>query len=136
MSHIPSPQNTNPSSLNEATINRLLDTHIRDQELKLRELTVREREIEQQAKFATKTLEAEMRDRAAERSHIQTTVRYRLYFCGTVCLGLMIFCGFGLYQNKDALEEKMITIIASAGFGAFGGYGYRVYAEKSSDEAS
>ena len=136
MSHIPSPQNTNPSSLNEATINQLLNTHTRDQELKLRELTVREREIEHQAKFPTKTLEAELSDRAAERSHIQTTVRYRLFFCGAILLSLIIFCGFGLYQNKDVLVEKLITIVASAGFGAFGGYGYRAYAEKLADEAS
>ncbi|AHG64889.1 hypothetical protein [Advenella mimigardefordensis] len=134
MSNIQPKNNQNRAPLNEATLNRLIDNQARDQELKAKELAIREKEIEHQAKFASRMLDAQIGDRTSERAHIQTTVRYQLIFLGIGFVILMVFCAYALHNGKDALVEKVVTITASVAAGAFGGYGYRAYKEKPSDQ--
>lgn len=118
-------ENKSPNQqLSPALVERLLN--IQEQEVVLRgqELNLRKQNDANAHEYAKAALEANVKDREAERSCMKDTMKYRYIFAGLIIFLLIILFCIALFLNKDAIVMEIIKAIMFFGAGGIGGYAY------------
>ncbi|MGR8759463.1 hypothetical protein PVB08_22360 [Bacillus thuringiensis] len=110
--------------ITEETLKQLLDVQGRELDLRSKELDLRVKEMDTNSSHAEKILNAQERDREAERVHQRSLSKGRYLFVGCALVVLAALIIAGMYLNKDALVKDLIQIVGSGVLGALGGYGY------------
>ena len=115
---------TPPRPPSEETIAKLLEVQSRELSVRTKDIELRQNELAHAAKWAEKTIDAQVQDRQAERvfQHKQTVARY--LGAGVIALAILAFSGWALYLNKDAIVMEALKLIGSAAIGFGGGYFY------------
>jgi len=90
---------------------------IRGQEIDLRKQN--DRNAHDYAKAA---LEANVKDREAERNHVAGIAKFRYLFAGIIILFLVVLFCFALFMNKDQVVMEIIKAIMFFGSGGISGY--------------
>lgn len=106
------------------TIDKLLDLQTIELELRVQEVNLRRQELEHSAKYAEKSLAAQLEDRKDERQYQRSQTRTRFIAVGVFAVIVLVFAGYALYLNKDAIVLEVVKIVGSFAAGAFGGYAY------------
>lgn len=126
-----------PSSPNKQPSPALLERfiNVQEQEVVLRgqELDLRKQNDANAHEYAKAALEANVKDREAERSCMKDTMKYRYIFAGLIIFFLIILFCLALFLNKDAIVMEIIKAIMFFGTGGIGGYAYakKAYRENS-----
>lgn len=100
--------------------------NVQEQELVLRgqEIDLRKQNEANSHEYAKAALEANVKDRDAERSCMKDTMKYQYLFAGLVIMFLIILFCIALFLNKDAIVMEIIKAIMFFGAGGVGGYAY------------
>lgn len=120
--------------ITEETLKNLLDVQGRELDLRSKEIDLRLKEMDNNSSHAEKILNAQERDREAERKHQRSLSKGRFIFVG---IALVVLAGLiiaGMYLDKDALVKDLIQIVGSGVLGALGGYGYAARKRRSGDQ--
>lgn len=108
----------------EETLQRLLEVQGKELTIRARELDVRQAELNNGAKWAEASLQAQERDRKDERAHRRKITAYRYVASGVLLFACLIFAGFALHLDKDAIVLEALKLVGSAMVGFGGGYFY------------
>jgi hypothetical protein len=98
--------------------------NVQEQELVIRgqEIDLRKQNDHNAHDYAKAALEANVKDREAERNHVANTTKFCYIFAGIVIFFLMVLFCFALYLNKDVIVMEIIKAIMFFGTGGIGGY--------------
>jgi uncharacterized membrane protein YcjF (UPF0283 family) len=121
MNDKPQSQNKHPSpALLEKFIN------VQEQELIIRgqEIDLRKQSDGNAHEYAKAALEANVKDREAERTHIANITKSRYIFAGIIIFFLIILFCFALFLNKDQIVMEIIKAIILFGSGGISGYAF------------
>lgn len=113
--------------ISEDTVNKMLATQAKEQELKARELEIRQQELKAQSTFAHSMLDAQIKDRGSERTHIAKLQLQRVCAIGAGALALLVFLAYAMHLGHGDLVFEFGKMLVSAIVGAFGGYGYKAH---------
>lgn len=107
-----------------ALLERLIN--VQEQELILRgqEIDLRKQNDSNTHEYAKAALEANVKDREAERSHMQNTMKHRYVFAAIIIILLTALFCFALHLGKDNIVMEIIKAIMFFGTGGLGGYAY------------
>jgi hypothetical protein len=117
-------QSSAPPLPSEATVQRFLEVQSRDLQVRMVELELRRTEIDHGAKYAEKTLEAQLQDRKDDREQRRRISNGRLFATVIVIFAVLAFASLALYWNKEAIVMEALKIVGSAVVGFTGGFFY------------
>lgn len=110
--------------ISEQTVQQLIDVQTKEQALRSQELQVRVQELQYQSKHALEILAAQERDREKERDHGRRMQRGPLIATVVVFTAILLFTGWALLMNKDAIVMDILKLVLGFAAGGIGGYGY------------
>jgi cation transport ATPase len=128
------PRNGPPQQLSEQTLQQLIENQSKEQALRSQELQIRAQELEYQSKHATAILATQERDREKVREHSRRMQRGPLITTVVVVCAVLIFTGWALHMNKDAVVMDIIKVLLGFAAGGMGGYGYAKSKKKDDDD--
>lgn len=129
------PQLPAPRQLSDETIRALIEQQAREADNRAKELQLRTIELQQNANHAKEILNAQERDREAERVHTRKSQRDKLIFAAIIVLLLVGMMVLGLYLQQPALVRDILQTLFTLAAGAIGGYGAaKVKAKQEKDE--
>lgn len=115
--------------LDPITIARLVEVQkheltVRQQELDLhaRQDETRRLEIENNAGYALKSLEAQERDLQDQREKYNQMLKTRYWFITMVAIVTCVFCSYAIYAGAKEVIADAIKIILAFAAGGVGGY--------------
>ena len=92
-------------------LSHFLSNQTKELEIREQELVLRKQSDNNSFQFAQKSLDIQVTDRDAERSHITKNRTNLMFFGGFVLLVISSFLGFALYNGKDAIAMEIIKAI-------------------------
>jgi hypothetical protein len=117
-----SPQNPPPPD--PALINRWLTVQERELMLRTEELALRKQADNNAFEYSKAALDANVKDREAERGHAKITIKYGYIFASVIIIGLFIFLGVALFLNKEQIAMEIVKAIIYLAVGGMSGYAY------------
>jgi hypothetical protein len=96
-----------------------LDLKAKELVLREKELVVEEGSLQRNHDYALKALEAQTKDRDADRGFRQKAIFWSFMFGGFLTVLLAAFCSYALYLGKiDMVRDIMLQIFGTGGLGA------------------
>lgn len=98
--------------------------------MRAEEATIRSKQDDNNKAIAEASIAASLQDRASERDHQASKTKTFFVGGGAIVLLFLIFMGFALYIEKDAVVIKILELIALFIAGFFSGYGIKSFRDK------
>lgn len=113
-----------PAHLNPELVARFLDFQEKELVIRSGELELRKQADNNAFEYSKAALEANVKDRQAQRESESKSYFHKLFFGGVIILGLFVFLGTALFLDKDQIALEIIKIFLSLGGVGFGSYYY------------
>lgn len=114
----------NPQPLDPTLINRFLTVQEKELVIRTEELALKKQADNNTFEYSKAALDANVKDREAEREHAKTTIKYWYIFASVITIVFFIFLGCALYLNKEQIALEIIKAIIFLASGGIGGYAY------------
>ncbi len=105
-----------------ALIERFIDIQEKELVIRTQEIDLKKQSDNNAHDYAKAALDANIKDRTEERKHAADVIKLRYIFSGIIIVGLIIFLGFALSQDKDQIVMEIIKAIMFFCTGGIGGY--------------
>lgn len=107
-----------------ALLEKFIDIQEKELVMRGQEIELRKQSDSNAHAYAKAALEANIKDREAERSHVASITNHRFIFLAIIIILLICSFCFALYINKDQIVMEIIKAIMFFGTGGLGGYAW------------
>lgn len=107
------------------TMELMVANQAREIEVRASELTIQQKANERGFEFATRSMEAQAKDRSEQRIHQRSTLKMVGIFVSITFLIVSALIAIALYLGKDTLVLEIVKAIMYLAAGGAGGYGLK-----------
>ncbi len=102
--------NTNSAQQDAVLIDKFLDNQKQELIIEEERVRVRNKELDNDKFLASKSIEAQLKDRSEQRTQITQLFKHGFVFSGVILFMLLIFGGYVIANDKEALLSEIIGL--------------------------